>query len=352
MRSFDESPEFDFVANSEVTSEAPILFASWAVSDNPEPEFGICGHESGHGMDQNVKVLFDGDAPAVEGDRSIWMDTQDFAGSITWGYGWIRDAGWDDGNGPTNLVAAEPVAAEFAGCDDVTDSVVIVVSVFSDFVLEELVGEERDVVGVFVVQRVVGGYEGDIVRFGPAEANESDGKGGVGVDEIEFVLAEFAQQGIERGKRERISRRKWGLCREKSVGVGVLVFVTGVSGCEEVDGVSSFAKSFDEGVNADAHPIQNGEGTIGKDGDVQRPRGHALYYPSGSRPCSSTNLTMPESRKRRCPPLVRWWVSHPRLVYRRTVAGHTPRRREASSRVNSGLSSLLIRSSRVSLKSP
>lgn len=44
--------------------------------------------------------------------------------------------------------------------------------------------------------------------------------------------------------------------------VGVLIFVSGETGGEKVDGMSACAEAFDQGINADAHAIENGERTI------------------------------------------------------------------------------------------
>ena len=73
----------------------------------------------------------------------------------------------DDGYWRLDAVAQKPSFGDFTGGNDLVNAVVIEVGVLRDSEPDVASGERRHVVGVPVVQRVVGGHDGDLVAFGP-----------------------------------------------------------------------------------------------------------------------------------------------------------------------------------------
>ncbi len=53
--------------------------------------------------------------------------------------------------------------------------------------------EEPEVVGIPVVKGVIGAYDGDLMGFRPAEADETGGKRGVSVNHIVLVFAKLQE---------------------------------------------------------------------------------------------------------------------------------------------------------------
>lgn len=139
------------------------MLAGRAVTDNPESEVGLFAHDEGHRFDQDIQVFFNGKSTAVKGHEVVGRGIEKLACGVAREIYGLWYASGNDGDGASDLVSTQPFSAEFAGGDDVPNAVVIIVGVFGDFVFEESVGEEGYVVGVFVIESVVGGDEGDIV---------------------------------------------------------------------------------------------------------------------------------------------------------------------------------------------
>lgn len=87
------------------------------------------------------------------------------------------------------------------------------------------------------------------------------------MDEVEFVTPELGEEGIERGKGEGVSGCEGSFEGEKAVAVRVLIAVTGVAGREEMNRMSALPEALYKGIDAHADAIEDGQGTIRKDGN-------------------------------------------------------------------------------------
>lgn len=89
------------------------------------------------------------------------------------------------------------------------------------------------------------------------------------MNDIEVVLAKVLQRPVKGWNRQGIVLRNGKFHRPKPKNVRMLVFVAWIISRKQVNGVSQVTKLINEIVDRDAHPVEDGQGAIGKDCNAQ-----------------------------------------------------------------------------------
>ena len=87
-------------------------------------------------------------------------------------------------------MTSQPSLGDFTWSNHLVDAVVIEIGVLGDAEPDVAARESRHVVGVSVVEGVIGRYDGDLVTFGPAQTDEAEHEWSVGVNDVELLLTE------------------------------------------------------------------------------------------------------------------------------------------------------------------
>lgn len=235
------SDKLDPVADAEPCGEGSHVVSVGAVADHPEAGSGVGGGDVGNHLDQGLKVFLFSEAAYVEQHLVVGRNSQIRAGFCAVDGLRAWDSGGNDVDGAADSVAFEPAVGGGGGGDDLLAGVVIEVGVLGDAEPDVAAWEHPEVVGVPVVEGVVGADQRDLVALGPAHSDEADDPGGVGVDDVELVLAKGVEHPPEGRVGERIALGPGGLDGAEPVGVRVLFAVPDEVGGKQVDAVTSIS---------------------------------------------------------------------------------------------------------------